>query len=249
VQTFLKLGSAALLLDALEDGALPEPLLLADPVTSVWAVSHDMSLSEVIELDDGRTMTAIEAQWQYLEWAKKYLNSSDLGEVYGRLVQVWEDVLTDLESDPLRLADRLDWVAKYRLLLGYRDRDGLEWTDPKLRLLDLQYHDVDPERGLHRRLVAAGEMRRLFTDDEVSTAAGTPPENTRAYFRGECVARFGDALVAANWDSLVFDTGEETLKRVPMMEPLRGSKEMVGDLLDRCDTPAALMRALGGDDG
>ncbi len=164
-------------------------------------------------------------------------------------MQVWEEVLTDLERNPLLLADRLDWVAKYRLLLGYRDRDDLEWTDPKLRLLDLQYHDVDPARGLYDRLVAGGRMQRLFTDEEIARATTRAPERTRAYFRGECVARFGDALVAANWDSLVFDTGEDALKRVPMMEPLRGTKEMVGALLDACDTPAALIQALGGRDG
>jgi proteasome accessory factor A len=248
-QTFLKLGSALLILNALEDGALPDPILLAKPVTATWQVSHDLSLRQPYELDDGRTMTALEAQWQYLEWATKYLHSSDLDEVYLRVVELWEQVLTDLENDPLRLADRLDWVAKHRLLLGYQDRDGLEWSDSKLRLLDLQYHDVDPERGLYHRLVGSGHMRRLFTDEEVFRAVTDPPERTRAYFRGECVSRFGASLVAANWDSLVFDTGEEVLKRVPMMEPLRGSKDMVGAILDRSDTPAALMRALGGEDG
>ena len=248
-QTFLKLGSALLILTALEDGALPEPILLAKPVTSTWGVSHDLSLSVAHELDDGRTMTALEAQWQYLEWATKYLHSSDLDEVYHRVVELWEQVLTDLEHDPLLLADRLDWVAKHRLLLGYQDRDGLPWGDPKLRLLDLQYHDVDPDRGLYHRLLGSGRMRRLFTADEVARAVSHPPERTRAYFRGECVSRFGASLVAANWDSLVFDTGEEVLKRVPMMEPLRGSKDMVGAILDRSDTPAALMRALGGEDG
>ena len=249
VQTFLKLGAATLVLNALEDGALPEPLLLVDPVRSVWTVSHDLSLATSLDMDGGRTMSALEAQWQYLEWAKKYLNASDLDAVYGRVVQVWEEVLTDLERDPLLLADRLDWVAKYRLLLGYRERDDLEWRDPKLRLLDLQYHDVDPERGLYDRLVQAGRIQRLFTADEVEQAAVRPPQRTRAYFRGECVARFGDALVAANWDSLVFDIGEDALRRVPMMEPLRGTKAMVGALLDACDTPAALMQALGGRDG
>ncbi len=248
-QTFLKLGSAMAILNALEDGALPDPILLADPVASTWAVSHDLTLGNPVTLDDGRSATALELQWQYLEWATKYLNGSDADPVYEQLLDVWEGVLTDLETDPLQLADRLDWAAKYRLLLGYRDRDGLEWDDPKMKMLDLQYHDVDPAKGLHNRLVAAGRMRRLFTDEAVEHAAASPPEGSRAYFRGECVAKFGDALVAANWDSLVFDTGEESLKRVPMMEPLRGSKEMVGDLLDRCENPAALIRALGGNDG
>jgi len=248
-QTFLKLGSLALMLQALEDGALPEPLTLRDPVNAAWGVSHDPSLQTTFELSNGRRITALEAQWQYLEWATKYVQQSDLGEVYQAVVDLWDEILTVLERAPLDAADRLDWVAKYRLLLGYRDRDGLEWDDPKLQLLSLQYHDVDPQKGLYQRLVAGGRMQRLFDDDEIDTAVTEPPELTRAYFRGRCVAKFRDALVAANWDSLVFDTGEDALKRVPMMEPLRGSKPRVGDLLDRSDTPAALLSALGGDDG
>ncbi len=142
----------------------------------------------------------------------------------------------------MRCADRLDWVAKWRLLNGYADRDGIEWTHPKMGALDLQYHDVDPELGLHRRLVRSGAMRRLFTDDEVARACTEPPERTRAYFRGRCVAQFSGALVAANWDSMVFDTGGETLKRVPMMEPLRGGKDKVEAILDRPRTPQRCWR-------
>ncbi len=249
VQTFLKLGATSLVLDALEDGALPEALLLADPVRTLWRISHDPTLEEVFELADGRTMTALEAQWQYLEWAGKYTNNADLEDVYADVLARWEEILTDLEIDPGRTADRLDWVAKQQILEAYRERDGLEWGDAKLRLLDLQYHDVDPARGLYHRLVAAGRMQRLFEDEAIVRAVSEPPERTRAYFRGRCVSRFGDSLAAANWDSLVFDTGEDVLKRVPMMDPLRGNKDQVGALLDRSDSPAALLRALGGDDG
>ncbi|MBA2336189.1 MAG: proteasome accessory factor PafA2 [Acidimicrobiia bacterium] len=249
VQTFLKLGSTALVLAALEAGALPQPMILGDPVKAAWQVSHDLTLDQPLATADGSSMTALEMQWQYLEWATKHANTADLGEAYLDLVERWEQVLTDLEADPMRLADRLDWVAKYRMLTGYVERDDISWDHPKLRLLDLQYHDVDPDRGLYHRLVATGRMQRLFSDAEVERAVTDPPPGTRAYFRGECVARFGPALVAANWDSLVYDTGEETLRRVPMMEPLRGSKQMVGEMLERCDTPAALIRALGGDGG
>jgi proteasome accessory factor A len=249
VQTFLKLGSASIVLQALNDGALPEALSLDDPVGSVWAVSHDTKLGKAFAMSDGTTMTALEAQWQYLEWATKYARSSDLPEVYAEVLRIWETVLTDLEIDPMRTADRLDWTAKLRILEGFRGRDELEWSDPKMRLLDLQFHDVSPRRGLYHRILASGRMERLFTPEEVEDAVVQPPERTRAYFRGRCVAKFGSALVAANWDSLVFDTGEEALKRVPMMEPLRGSRERVGDLLDRSKTPAELLRALGGDDG
>ena len=249
VQTFLKLGSTAVILAALEAGALPEPIALDDPVRASWQVSHDVDMRLPLPTVGGRSMTALEMQWQYLEWATKHVNAADMGEVYLTLVERWEQVLTDLETDPMRLADRLDWVAKYRVLGGYVERDRLGWEHPKLRLADLQYHDVDPARGLYHRLVAAGRMQRLFTDDDMERAVTEPPEGTRAWFRGECVARFGSALVAANWDSLVFDTGEEALRRVPMMEPLKGSKQMVGELLDRCGTPADLIKALGGDHG
>ncbi|HEY5578525.1 MAG TPA: proteasome accessory factor PafA2 family protein, partial [Acidimicrobiia bacterium] len=169
--------------------------------------------------------------------------------VFADVVTLWEQVLGDLEIDQLRTADRLDWTAKLRLLEGFIARDGLEWNDPKLRLLDLQYHDVDPARGLHRRLVERGLMRRLFSDEEVARAAEEPPHRTRAFFRGRCVAQFPEALVAANWDSLVFDIGEETLKRLPMMEPLRGDEARVGELLARAEDAIALVRAIGGGDG
>jgi proteasome accessory factor A len=210
-------------------------------------VSHDVALEMTLELANGKTITALEAQWQYLEWVRKYLASADVGEHYGDLVPTWEEILTDLERDVISTADRLDWTAKLRVLNGYRERDDLSWGDPKLRLLDLQYHDVDPQRGIYNRLVATGRFRRLFDDQAITEAAHRPPAETRAYFRGECVTRFGSALVAANWDSLVFDIGEAALRRVPMMEPLRGGKDRVGELLDRVATPAELIRALGGD--
>jgi proteasome accessory factor A len=192
-------------------------------------------------------LTALEAQWQYLEWATKYARAADLDPVYERVLHEWEEILTDLERDPLTTADRLDWTAKLGILEGYRARDGLAWDDAKLRLLGLQFHDINPEKGLYHRLVARGRMRRMVDDHGMAAAVVHAPESTRAYFRGECVARYGESLVAANWDSLVFDTGEETLKRVPMMEPLRGTKARVGDLLDRSPDARALIRALGGD--
>lgn len=249
VQTFLKLGSAALMLAALEDGALPEPLQLHEPVAEVWRVSHDPSLRHALLSEDGSTLTALEAQWQYLEWATKYARGADLPPVFETVLLTWERILADLEIDPMKTADRLDWTAKLELLNGYRHRDGIDWDAPKLDLLDLQYHDVNPDKGLYHRLLASGRVARLFDEAAVAKAVEVPPDGTRAFFRGSCVAKYGPALVAANWDSLVFDTGEDTLKRVPMMEPLRGTKGHVGDLLDQSPDAATLIRGLGGDDG
>jgi len=248
-QTFLKLGSLAMFLAAVEDEALPPPPLPADPVESAWRISHDPTLGATIPLADGTTITALDLQWRYLGWVKEHADSVGADPVDRRVLDTWETVLVDLERDPLSTADRLDWTAKLQLLEGYRDRDGLDWDDPKLRLLDLQYHDVDPERGLYHRLTAAGMMLRLFTDVEIATAAVKPPTRTRAYFRGTCVERFADEVVAANWDSMIFDVGEDALKRVPMMEPLRGSKDRVADLIAASGSAADLVKALGGDDG
>jgi proteasome accessory factor PafA2 len=245
-QTFLKLGMTALFLAALEDDALPESLDLSDPVSACWQVSHDVELSKPISLDAGGSATALELQYRYLGWLEKYAESELDPEMWGPLLETWRTVLEDLERDPVSCADRLDWVAKKQIVDGYRERDLLEAHDPKLRALDLQYHDIDPAHGLYHRLISRGRMRRLFTDSDLERATTQPPEETRAYFRGRCVSEFSRSLVAANWDSLVFDTGEPHLRRIPMMEPLRGTRDIVGPLLDRVDDASELIEALGG---
>ena len=157
------------------------------------------------------------------------------------VLERWEAVLTALETDPSKLADQLDWVAKHRLIDGYRERHGLDWGSSKLNALDLQYHDLRPERSLFRRL----GVQRLTTDAEVDAAITDPPPDTRAWFRGTCLKRWPTAVVAANWDSMVFDVGVDPLRRVPMMEPLRGTEAMLGELVAGAETPTELLDRLG----
>jgi len=248
-QILLKLGSTALVLAALEAGALGRPLLLEDPVGAMWRISHDPGLRRTVRLAGGKSITPLDVQHEYLARVQAHAAAADTGPVQLQVLALWEGTLGALERDPLSTSGYLDWAAKLRLLEEYRERDGLPWSHPKLRLLDLQYHDVDPERSLHRRLVRAGRMERLFSDDAVERATTEPPERTRAYFRGRCLARFGEAVVAANWDSLLLDVGEGALSRVPMMDPLRGGRERVADLIDRSASAADLVRALGGANG
>jgi proteasome accessory factor A len=111
-------------------------------------------------------------------------------------------------------------------------------------MIDLQYHDVRRSHGLYNRLAASGKVQRLVTDQEIERAVSDPPEDTRAYFRGRCIQRYPGSIAAASWDSIIFDTGQETLQRVPMREPLRGTKVHVEDLLEACDEAAALIDAL-----
>jgi proteasome accessory factor PafA2 len=243
VATFLKVGTTALVLSMIEDDYLPD-LTLATAVASLHEVSRDVSCRAEVRLADGRRMNAIQLQWEYLERAKKYVEHEDPTGDHLEVVERWEAVLTALEDDPLQLHRELDWVAKFRILEGYRQRDRLDWDDHKLRLVDLQYHDVRRDKGLYHRLVAGGNVDRVVTDDEIDRAVMEPPEDTRAYFRGRCISRFPDAIAAASWDSIIFDTGRDALQRVPMREPLRGTKAHVDDLLERAPDPATLVDLL-----
>jgi len=249
VQIFLKLATTRLVLEAIEAGTIGDPIMLLDPVESVWRVSHDPTLKAALKRADGSSMTALDLQWHYLEAISKHAEMEGVSAVDADAIAQWESVLDALEAEPRSAADRLDWAAKLDLFEHFRDRDGLDWSDPKLRLLDLQYHDVDRKKGLYHKLVASNRMQRLFDDDDIAAAATTPPAGSRAYFRGRCVEKFGNAIVAANWDSLIFDVGDDVLKRVPMMEPRRGGRSQVADLIDGAETAADLVDALGGADG
>ncbi|MEV0837967.1 depupylase/deamidase Dop [Actinocatenispora sera] len=250
IATYLKVGTTALVLAMIEAKALPGDLGIADPVTELKNVSHDPSLTHRIRMRDGRELTALEIQRGYLEHARAFCAQQygdDLDEITADVLDRWDEVLRKLGEDPHTLADQLDWVAKLRLLNGYRQREQLDWSSPKLALVDLQYSDVRPGKGLYHRLVARGAMRRLFTDDEVVRAVGEPPTDTRAFFRGRCLKNYPAEVVAASWDSVIFDVGRESLVRVPMMEPLRGTKRHVGELFDRCVSAKDLLAELTAD--
>jgi len=245
VATYLKVGTTAIVLAMIEDDELGLDLAPASPVSALRQVSYDVDLTRPYELASGGTITALDAQWEYFERARKYAETRGLecvGEAVGADVMVrWEDVLTRLETDPSSAADVVDWVAKRRLLDGYRERHDLEWGDPRLAAVGLQYHDLRPERCLAAR---AG-LQVIADPAEVDHAVSNPPESTRAYFRGRCLQRWPESIVAANWDSLVFDVGDDPLRRVPMMEPSRGTAEHVGRLIDECETAAELLDRLG----
>ncbi|MGI9034296.1 MAG: depupylase/deamidase Dop [Acidimicrobiales bacterium] len=246
VSTFLKVGTTALVLSMIEDDWFGDrDLTLASPVPAVRSVSWDLSGRAPLVLGDGTSITALDLQWELLDLARKYANERGLEcvgtEVGAEVLQRWEATLAALEDDPMSLARQLDWVAKYTLIDAYRQRHSLAWSDPKLAALDLQYHDVRPGRSLFARL----PMERLVTEESVLDAITEPPTTTRAYFRGRCLQRWGSSIAAANWDSIVFDLGTDPLRRVPMMEPLRGTAAHVDALLDSCETPSDLLEALG----
>jgi Pup amidohydrolase len=242
VATFLKVGTTALVLAMIEDDFIDKDYSIVSPVPAMRTVSHDPDLRATVELVDGGTVNAVDLQWEFLRLAQKYADDVGLeacgGEEIGQQVlDRWESTLAGLERDPMTLDGHLDWVTKLKLLDAYRQRDGIDWDDPKLALLDLQYHDVRPDKSLYERLVQAGKVERLVEEPDVMTAMTEPPASTRAYFRGQCLAKWADSVVAANWDSLILDVGSDPLRRIPMMEPLRGTRAHVEALFEECTTP------------
>ena len=242
---YLKHGTTSIVLAMVEAGFLPPGLALVNPVASMHDVSHDPTLRHAMRLQDGRSMTALEMQGEYLRHARDFVAREGSDEQTDDVLDRWESVLERLARDPMECVRELDWVAKLALLEQYRERDGLDWDHAKLHLVDLQYHDVRLERGIYHRLVAAGRMDRLVTDAEVEAAVTAPPQDTRAYFRGMCLTRFASDIAAASWDSVIFDLpGHDSLQRVPTMEPLRGTAEHVRTLFEESDTATDLFRAI-----
>jgi proteasome accessory factor A len=247
IATYLKLGTTSLVLSMIEEGWLSPEIALGDAVRDLHAVSHDYELQHKVTLRDGRRMSALDIQEHYLTRAQEFVRDrygADVDDMTVDVLTRWESVLNRLRIDPMSCSDQLDWVAKLRLLNAYRTRDKLTWSSPRLQLVDLQYSDVRPEKGLYHRLVARGQMKTLADADEVTAAITAPPEDTRAYFRGRCLEKFGSSVVGASWDSLIFDVSRESLVRIPMLEPSRGTKAHVGDLIDSCDTAAELLSHL-----
>src|SRR5690349_1022164 len=252
ISSYLKLGSTALVLAMIEDKFLDGDLAVEAPIAELRAISHDRECRHLVALRDGRRMTAVQLQMEYLERARKYVEDrfgDSADEMTVDVLDRWESVLNRLAEDPMTLSRELDWVAKLELLEGYRTRDGIGWGHPRLQLVDLQYSDIRPDRGLYNRLAARGRMLRLTDEAAVTSAVENPPEDTRAYFRGRCLQKYADAVAAASWDSVIFDIpGRESLQRVPTLEPLRGTRAHVGGLLDSCDSAADLVSALTGHD-
>lgn len=245
--TLLKVGTTSLALWLLENGGVNDDFAIAAPVGEIHAISHDPHLRHLVRLSDGRQMTALDIQEGYLVQIRTRL--AELGGVpdadTAEILELWQHAIDALRDDPLRMHGVLDWPTKWAILQGYRERDGLDWTHPRLAAVDLQYGDMRPDRGLALRLMASGRLRRLTTDAETEAAITTPPSNTRAWFRGECIRRFPDAVAAASWDSVIFDLpGQSALQRLTTLDPLRGTQEHVGAMLEASATALDLVSAL-----
>ena len=241
---YLRHGVTALVLSMIEDGAIERDLVLRDPVRAIKEVSHDPTCKKEVLLDNGKKLSPVQIQNEYLEMALAYAARNKVDAVTLDVLEKWQQVLECLADDPMDASTEVDWVIKKALIENFLERKGLDWDDPQAQMLDLQYHDSRPDKGLYHMLERQGRVERIVSDEEIVRAIHNPPETTRAYFRGECLRRYPDEVFGVNWDSISFGVGDEPIKRVMMAEPLKGSKAHVEELLDASRTAADLVRNL-----
>ncbi len=245
VATFLKVGTTAIVLAMIEDDWINADFRFTSPIGSLRSVSTDLSMSAALPLASGGSVTALEVQMHLLERAIDWTDHHGFelvgAEAGPEILRRWSDVLLAIESESASLTSTVDWIAKYRMIDGYRERHSLSWGDARLHALDLQYHDLRPEKSLARRV----GLETICSATGVERGISHPPDDTRAYFRGACLAKFGSDIVSANWDSLVFDTGGDSLRRVAMMEPSRGTAAHVASVIESSQTATELLDRLG----
>jgi proteasome accessory factor A len=239
--TYLKVGTTAIVLAMVEDGVIKRDLTLEDPVRAIKEISHDITCRRRVRLKRGKEFSAVEIQREYLDLALEYYQGRERSPQVADLLEKWQYVLDKLAEDPMTLNRELDWVIKHGLITSYITRKGCSFDDQRVFMLGLQYHDLRRDKGLYFTLERQGYVDRIVTDEEILLAMNTPPPDTRAYFRGMCLQKYPDEVYGASWSSVIFDTGEATVKRVPMTDPLRGTRKLAAELLDRSDTAAELL--------
>ncbi|MEI6349602.1 MAG: depupylase/deamidase Dop [Verrucomicrobiota bacterium] len=203
VATALKMGTTSLVLELIEKGHAPA-LELANPVEATKSISRDQSYDWIVELSDGRKISAIDIQRIYLAAAQQHCDPGNPETQW--VIKEWESVLNDLHIDYMRCMDRVDWVAKRYLLSSFREAENLAWSDPWLQSIDLEYHNIDPIAGLYHEMLRTCSVRRFLTEEEIKYAIFQPPTTTRAFFRGRAVAKFNAAIASIQWDEVVFQT-------------------------------------------
>ncbi len=254
ISAFLKIGTTQMVLQMMEDDFLSVDLALADPLSAVKRISADFTAP--VDLVDGRRLTAVEIQRAFLEMASDYLEKgSDPGIPEAEFIlEQWTYALDGLEAlklsedlrledDPLGLARRLDWVLKLWFITRFREGKNRTWDPQGLRVLDLQYHNILPQEGIFSRLQRQGLTERLLSDSHIARFVNEPPADTRAHFRGKCVEKFPQEVNLINWEVVGFDHGD-VHRMVPLLNPLKGTKALCQDILEKAENSRELIRFL-----
>ncbi|CAB4339906.1 MAG: Pup--protein ligase [Actinobacteria bacterium] len=230
--TFLKVGTTAILLRMLEEpNVIMRDMTLENPIRAIREISHDMTCTRKVRLANGREATALEIQSEYLTRALRYAERRDLSPLEKQALGMWEKSLTTIEKDPLGQDREADWVIKYKLIESFRERHGLELTDARVSLLDLQYHDINRRRGVFYRLQDRGMVERICGDAEIDEAIETPPQTTRARLRGEFIKKAKERKRDYTVDWVHLKLNDQAQRTVLCKDPFRSHDERVEKLI------------------
>ncbi len=242
--TLLKAGTTAIMLSMIEDNFIQKELCLDSPVKAMVQVSHDTTCKKKLKLTKGNYFTAVEIQKEYLDLAVKYCQQQEDDKFAPMVLKEWEYVLGKLEKEPMELCQEIDWIIKKNLITNYMSRHSLAWDNPRVAMLDLQYHDIRKARGLYHLLDKRGQVRRVLDDSDIAHAITDPPSDTRAYFRGTCQRKYGKEIFGINWDSISFNLDDNNVKRIMMAEPTKGTQMLVEELIESSPDAKTLIRNL-----
>jgi len=230
--TFVKVGTMVALLQMIERDVVFRDLTLENPIRAIREVSHDVTCRRKIKLANGRELSALDIQWEYLDRAMRFSRSPGFPPEVQGAIDRWEHLLTGLEKDPMTLDREVDWVIKHRLLERYSDRRGLPMLDPRMSMMDLSYHDVDRNRGLYYLLEAKGMVDRVVTDEKVALAVRQPPQTTRARLRGAFIkaAKAKKRDFTVDWVHLKLN--DQAQRTVMCKDPFKAHDERVEKLIE-----------------
>jgi len=230
--TFLKVGVTSLLLRMLEEpNVVLRDMTLENPIRAIREISHDITCKRRVRLANGREVSALDIQREYLDRAIRFAETRSLTPEEKQALDMWEQALVAIERDPLSLDRECDWVIKYHLIEAYRERHNLALTDPRVALMDLQYHDVNRERGLFYRMQARGMVDRLCTDEEIDVAVDQPPQTTRARLRGEFIRRAKERKRDYTVDWVHLKLNDQAQRTVLCKDPFKSRDERVEKLI------------------
>jgi proteasome accessory factor A len=230
--TFLKVGATSILLRMLEDPSVVlRDMSLENPIRAIREISHDITCRRRVRLANGREASAIDIQSEYLNRALRYSETKGLSPLEEQALKMWEHCLSKLEVDPLALDRECDWVIKHKLIEGYRERHSLPLTHPRVALMDLQYHDVNRQRGLYYRMQDKNLVERVVTDEAIDTAVIEPPQTTRARLRGEFIRRAKERKRDYTVDWVHLKLNDQAQRTVLCKDPFKARDERVEKLI------------------
>ncbi len=230
--TYLKVGTTSIMLRMLEHPSVVlRDLTLENPIRAIREISHDLTCRRRVRLANGRELSALDIQQEYLVRARRFATTEGLRPEEERALEMWGHCLEQIEKDPLELSRECDWVAKWQLIEAHRARHGLALSHPQVALLDLQYHDVDPKRGIFYRMQAHGSVGRVCTDAAIVNAMSQPPATTRAFLRGAFIRRAKERRRDFSVDWVHLKLNDQAQRTILLKDPFKSRDERVERLI------------------